>query len=83
MLQKEHAEEVEKLIREKDKEICDWEEKFTALEATYNEIKSKFPNLQHLSNPEMVVKTLEDYEKQVRIVSSLLSIFIFCPSCFE
>lgn len=73
LLQKEHAEEVEKLVKEKDKKIEDLEEKLKKLDAFQQEIKSKFPDVEDFSNTNIDIKRCEEYEEQV---SSLL-IFIF------
>ncbi|EEB13596.1 conserved hypothetical protein [Pediculus humanus corporis] len=43
LLQKEHAEEIEKLMKEKCKEISGLEEKCSKLETTLNELKIKYP----------------------------------------
>lgn len=75
MLQEEHAQEIKKMIAEKDKEIGDWEDKFNKLDAIYNEIKIKFPIVELINNPEAEVKTFEDYQKEVSAFSGGKRVF--------
>ncbi|KAK6616919.1 hypothetical protein RUM43_014889 [Polyplax serrata] len=74
LLQEEHAQEIKKMIAEKDKEIGDWEDKFNKLDAIYNEIKIKFPIVELINNPEAEVKTFEDYQKEINELESNLRI---------
>lgn len=64
LLQREHKEEIEKLIKEKEKEKADLENKVSGLEVAVQDLKTRLPNSDSFQDAEDF-KTIELYEKQV------------------
>ena len=65
LLQKEHKEEIERLLKEKQREVNELQAQASNLEQTLRDLKDGVPSVMSLTDTEACPKSFDEYEKQV------------------